>query len=646
MGTDLLKSLNPDQRKVVEQTDGPVLVLAGAGSGKTRCITYRVAYLIEEKKINPERVLLLTFTNKAAAEMKERVEKLVGVTPAHAGTFHSLCAKILRKDGKHIGIHVSYVIYDEADQVAAVKQAMKRLDISIRDFKPRSVLATISAAKNELIAALEYPQYAKGNWQTTVARIYLEYTRVMLKARALDFDDLLMKTVELFHKHPKVLAKYQDQWQYILVDEYQDTNHAQFVLTKLLSKKWRNICCVGDFSQSVYRWRGADFGNLERLKQEFPDMKTFSLEQNYRSTQNILDAAHGVISRNTTHPVLSLWTDKKAGDKIGIYEALNERDEGKFIVNTVTKSGGQYTDFAVLYRTNAQSRAIEEALIQSGIAYMLVGGTRFYQRREIKDLLAYMRVVANKEDNVSKERIEKLGKRRLHKFEQWAKQLNRDVLRLSCSAGRTPFEITQDKQDDTAALKSLAAESKKKSPGITTVELLDAILEVTNYLDKFDDKDEEDRGRLENIKELRSVAAEFSNLTDFLENVALVENDFLPGNSQANMDIDEETGKGRVTLMTLHAAKGLEFPTVFLIGMEEGLFPHSRSMLEKDALEEERRLAYVGMTRAKEKLFISYARRRLYFGTRNSNMVSRFIGEIPEELLEPVTRNSFDFDLD
>ena len=601
MGKQFLKQLNKEQKAVVEHTDGPVLVLAGAGSGKTRCITSRVAYLIEEKKIDPERILLLTFTNKAAAEMKARVEKLVGNAPPHTGTFHRLCAKILRVEGKHLGIFPGYSIYDDGDQIDLVKQVMKYLAISTRDFKPRAVLAIISSAKNELISATEYPQYAKSHFYKTVAKIYLKYQKELQQAQAMDFDDLLMKTVELFNKNKEVLHYYQNKWQYLLVDEYQDTNQAQFVLTKMLAGRWKNVCCVGDFSQSIYMWRGADFRNLERLKQAFGDIKVFHLEQNYRSTQTILDAAHGVISNNTTHPVLKLWTKQNKGERIGIYEAFSERDESRFVtrlVNQLTVQGKKFSDVAILYRTNAQSRVIEEAFIHEGIPYLLVGGTRFYQRKEIKDCLAYLRVIANEKDNVSFARLEKIGKRRLAKFMQLVEKLNKD------------------------------GEIKK----IKTLTLLDKVTRATDYLSRFDEKDEQDLMRLENIKELRSVAAEFSQLDKFLENVALVEQEHMP-----DLPKNELGKQNAVTLMTLHAAKGLEFPTVVLVGMEEGLFPHSRSLIEKDELEEERRLCYVGVTRAREKVFLTYARRRLYFGTRSQNMVSRFISEIPEHLLEPAT---------
>lgn len=564
-----------------------MLVLAGAGSGKTRCIVSKVAYLVEEMQVNPERILLLTFTNKAADEMKQRVKKLVRHDLSWAGTFHSVCARILRREGGKIGVSRGYVIYDEADSLSNVRAAIKKLEMSERDFRPKSVLHTISSLKNELISALEYPQIAKGVWQEGAARIYLQYQRQMLENQALDFDDLLMKTVELFDKEGEVLNKYANQWQYILIDEYQDTNQAQFVLTKQLASRWRNLCCVGDFSQSIYMWRGADFRNLEKLKDEYKNLKVFNLEQNYRSTQNILDAASGVIANNSGHPVLKLWTDKSGGKKVGLYEALDEKEEARFIVDTINQNQ-DLSDYAILYRTNAQSRAIEEALIEAGIPYVLVGGVRFYQRREIKDCLAYLRVIANPKDKVSWERIEKLGKRRMEKFRLFLKKTNRQ--------GRT-------------------------------LTVLDAVLEATGYLDRFDKKDEEDLGRLENIRELRSVAREFKSLEQFLENVALVEQDYMMDNPK------KEKNNNKVTLMTMHAAKGLEFKTVFIVGMEEGLFPHSRSMLERDELEEERRLAYVGMTRAKSQLVLTYTRQRLYFGRRQHNAVSRFIGEIRKDLL-------------
>lgn len=597
MQNTLLKDLNPDQQKAVLHTDGPTIILAGAGSGKTRVLTYKVIYLISEKSADPTDILMVTFTNKAANEMKERIHTFLdpdgqGVHVSKQpliSTFHSLCAKILRIEGKHLGLSQKFVIYDDNDQLDTIKEAMQRLFISTKDFKPTSVLYTISQAKNELLGPLEYLNFARGYFQETVAKIYPMYQQILKENDAVDFDDLINKTIRLFQDNPQVLSKYQNKFRYILVDEYQDTNKAQYLLTKLLADKWKNVCVVGDFSQSIYSWRGADFQNLIRFEKDFPGTKTFSLSQNYRSTQKILDAASSVISRNTTHPVLKLWTENPDGEEIEIFEARNEQDEADFIIKTVIDLGvSQLRDVAVLYRTNAQSRVIEEALLHHALPYILIGGTRFYERKEIKDVISYLRAIHNQKDMVAYKRIEKLGKGRFAKF--------------------LAFQ-----------------ESLKDIDNTKTIDILDQVVKATNYLDLYDEKDEEDRARLENIKELRSVAIEFPNLTDFLENVMLVEHEYA--------EDEQDTKKNGITLMTLHAAKGLEFPIVFMIGMEEGLFPHSRSLMDKGELEEERRLCYVGMTRAKKKLFLSYARRRLFFGQRSSNTVSRFIHELPERVI-------------
>jgi len=591
-----LSILNKEQLKAVGTTEGPVIILAGAGSGKTRVLTYRTAYLID-KGINPENILLTTFTNKAAGEMKERVEKLLSKSknplaksskPTIA-TFHSLCAKILRIEGKHIDLPPHFAIYDTEDQVSTVKEAMKKLDLSVKDYKPSSVLAAISSAKNELISEAEYPKYARGNFQEKVSKIYFIYQKLLFENHALDFDDLLAKTVVLFTQNPQVLEKYQNRFQYILIDEYQDTNHAQYRLTKLLAKKWNNICVVGDFSQSIYSWRGADFTNLSKFKEDFKNTKTFSLSQNYRSTQKILDAATSVISRNTTHPVLTLWTKNPDGEEVVIYEGKNEQQEIEFIVEQI--SNFKYSDIAILYRTNAQSRVLEEILLHHGIPYALIGGVRFYERKEVKDVLSYLRFLDNPKDKISLKRIEKIGKKRMDKFMKFLESFD-----------KTRYE--------------------------NSIEILDKILKETDYLSLYDEQDEEDRERLGNIKELRSVALKFSNLTEFLENVSLVEQEYMPDKTNG------QTKKDAITLMTLHAAKGLEFQYVFMIGMEEGLFPHSRSLMDKNELEEERRLCYVGMTRARKRLFLSYARKRIFFGQKTSNVVSRFILELPESVIE------------
>lgn len=621
MSTHLLNDLNTDQQKPVIQTDGPVLILAGAGSGKTRVLTYRVAYLIVEKHMPAESILMVTFTNKAANEMKERIAKLLQdnktvrqedskkesyrltVLPSFistlpfAGTFHSLCVKILRRDGVHISISPGFTIYDEQDQVDAVKDVMKKLDISIKNFNPNAVLHTISQAKNELIGPTEYAQYARGYFQETVLGIYLKYQVFLKENNALDFDDLLRYTVMLFEKNQEILGQYQERYRYIVIDEYQDTNRAQYTLAKLLAKRYRNICVVGDASQSIYKWRGADFRNIANFKTDYPDTKEFHLEQNYRSTQTILDSAFSVIAKNTSHPILKLWTNKKGGEKITLYEARNEHDEATFLVTTVLQANRPFTDIAILYRTNAQSRVLEEAFLHAGIPYVLVGGTRFYERKEIKDVLSYLRVIGNPKDMVSYHRIEKLGKGRLERFKAFTSTLQTD----------------------------------NKLVSLTTLELLDGVVEATEYLELFDANVEDEAYRLENIKELRSVATEFPVLQDFLETVALVEAREL---RNAKRDVHPESSRGAVTLMTLHAAKGLEFPIVCIVGMEEGLFPHSRSLMDREELEEERRLCYVGVTRAKEKLYLTYANRRLYFGTRTQNMISRFIADMPQHVLD------------
>jgi DNA helicase-2/ATP-dependent DNA helicase PcrA len=595
MNASLLDDLNAQQKAAAAQTDGPVLILAGAGSGKTRVLTYRVAHLISEKRVSPGNILMLTFTNKAAQEMKDRIRKILSNHDVpFAGTFHSLCVKILRRDGVAIGMAPNFVIYDDQDQLDAIKDIMKALDLSVKNYNPGAIRHTISQAKNELIGPTEYGGYARGYFQEAAARVYLGYQKLLTENGAVDFDDLLTKTVSLFQKQPEILGKYQEMYQYVVVDEYQDTNKAQYLITKLIAARHRNICVVGDASQSIYRWRGADFRNIINFKTDYPDAKEFHLEQNYRSSQNILDAAHGVISKNTTHPVLKLWTDKDGGEQITLYEARTEQDEATFLTQTILQSARPFKDFAVLYRTNAQSRVLEEAFLHAGIPYILIGGTRFYERKEIKDVLAYLRVISNPKDSVSTKRIEKLGKGRYAKFQLFAAELT----------------------------------ETNKLINLTTLELLDQVLERTQYLELYDANVEEEAYRLENIKELRSVATEFQILSEFLETVALVEQEYEPKNKKLR-----ESNRDAVTLMTMHAAKGLEFPIVTIVGMEEGLFPHSRTLMDKEELEEERRLCYVGLTRAKEKLYLTYANRRLLFGTRTQNMISRFIADIPQHVM-------------
>lgn len=594
----LLSGLNREQKLAVTYDVGPLLVLAGAGSGKTKVLTYRVAWLISMGRAKSQNSLLLTFTNKAAEEMRNRVKRLIGTTPGFAGTYHSFCARLLRIDGEKIGIPKRFLIYDEEDQKDAIKQILLDLSLSSDVYNPAGVAATISGAKNQMLTPGQYVELASGDWQEKVFKIYVAYEKFLKEAGALDFDDLLICAVELLNKHRDILEKWRKRFTHILVDEWQDTNKIQYLLTKLLAGDGKSLTVVGDASQSIYSWRGADFKNITYLAKDFPDIKIINLEQNYRSTQNILSAANSVISKNTSHPILKLWTENPIGEKIKLYTARNGLDEASFVVNeaeslaTNHQSAVTYKDIAVLYRTNAQSRVLEEALLHVGIPYLLVGGVKFYARREIKDVLSFLRLLVNPKDSVSKKRIEKLGVRRVEKFKKFREEIG-DI------------------------------ESS------TTLDILDSLLEKTDYLALYEKETEENFARLENIKELRSVATEFPDIHNFLENVSLVE--VAPTSSQFAAD---EEKKNAVTLMTLHSAKGLEFPVVFIVGMEEGLFPHSRSLFDINQLEEERRLAYVGMTRAKKLLYLSYATRRLYFGEKISNPPSRFIIDVPEELLE------------
>lgn len=610
MTTDLLTTLNESQKKAVLHTNGPHIILAGAGSGKTRVLTHKVAYLIEEKGVSPTNILCVTFTNKAASEMKERISFLVTSTDKPiVGTFHWLCVRILRAEASYIGISNSFVIYDANDQLDIIKTAMENLGVSPKVVHPNAIHNAISSAKNELVSHTEYASFAHGQFQKVVATVYIEYQKLLRENGALDFDDLLVETVRLFRNNPEILKKYQQKFKYILIDEYQDTNMAQYVLTKLLSGLYRNICVVGDFSQSIYSWRGANYKNLLTFQKDFPDVVVTNLEQNYRSTQTILDAAFAVIAKNNSHPVLKLWTENDKGEKIVMYQARNEQDEGRYLIEQMQKmmvqEGKSYKDFAVLYRTNAQSRSIEEAFLHRGIPYTLIGGTRFYDRKEIKDVLSYIRLLENPKDTLAQKRIGKLGKKRFDKFVAY----------------------------------QLEFREKELNTTLSPIDILDTTLAAIDYLSLYDEEIEEDRQRLENIKELRSVAMQFENLQDFLENVALVEQEQMPNGVKGN------DRKDAVTLMTLHAAKGLEFPVVFMVGMEEGLFPHSRALVDTEELEEERRLCYVGITRAREKLYFTYATRRLYFGRRATNTVSRFLFDIPPLLtISSLTNPDEDWD--
>ncbi len=596
MSKDLFSDLDPLQKDAVMATDGPVLILAGAGSGKTRVLTYKIAYLMQ-KGVRAENILAITFTNKAANEMKERVIRLVGQldgTMPYVGTFHSFCAKLLRIEGIYIGIPSGFLIYDSDDSLSLIKRIMKDLNITSKSFRPSSILNAISGAKGELVTSGEYAEFAHGHFAQTVARVYDAYQKELSEMGACDFDDLLMQTVKLLEKNPDVLRKYAERFQYVLVDEYQDVNTSQYVLTKLLASHHGNLTVVGDAAQAIYSFRGADFRNILNFERDFPKVRIFNLEQNYRSTQNILNAANVVISKNRAHPVLKLWTQNVDGEKITIFNAQNEIGEVDFVVERVSNSDMPYSAFAVLYRTNAQSRTIEEGFLRANIPYKLYGGVRFYERKEIKDVLSYLRLITNPKDSVARNRCEKLGKARFSKFLELREELK-----------------------------------TKKGATDKPIELIDKVLEATGYLLLVDDGTEQGLMRVENVKELKSVAQDYENLTTFLESIALMEGKTTP-------DKNYEIEANSVTLMTIHAAKGLEFDNVFIIGMEEGLFPHSRSMMDPAQIEEERRLAYVAMTRARHKLYLSYASRRLYFGSVGANLVSRFVVDIPEELISAI----------
>jgi DNA helicase-2/ATP-dependent DNA helicase PcrA len=596
----ILKDLNTQQQQAVVHRGTPLLLLAGAGSGKTRVLTHRAAYFISANLATTSEILLLTFTNKAADEMKQRMHKLLPVSSEpdklFAGTFHSFCCRVLRKDGIHIGVSPNFVIYDDDDQDSLIKNILKDLDLTTKEFNPKSVAYFIESAKNNYQTPSDTKSLSQGFWQSYACQIYERYQQKLTDYQALDFNDLLFKTVELFVSQPQVLEKYQEMYRYILVDEYQDTNQIQYLLTKLLAKKYRQITAVGDASQAIYGWRGADFRNLTSFTNDFPQAMVINLEQNYRSTQNILSAANSVIAKNTSHPVLKLFTTKKSDDKIKIFEADSELSEADYVAQKIQFINQNLyiplKNIAVLYRMNAQSRVLEEAFMKLGIPYVLIGGLRFYERAEIKDILAMLRFAVDRQDRLSYDRVEKaLGKRRLALFDQTIDRL--EVGKLSSS------------------------------------QIMESLVTNSSYLDKFDPKDEDDQHRIENIKELKSVAASYPNIHQFLENVSLVQQEY----SLQEKRKKKESRDG-VRLMTLHGSKGLEFDTVFLVGFEEGILPHSRSMVEDADIEEERRLCYVGITRAKDYLYISYASRRLYFGKSSLNEPSRFLADIPQNLIE------------
>lgn len=654
---DLLDQLNPAQRKAVEIIEGPVLVLAGPGSGKTRVLTYRVAYLIQEIRLSPHNILAVTFTNKAAREMRERLASLIGeekLRDLTIGTFHATCARFLRRDGQRIGLASGFVIYDDDDQSALVKQILKELNLNDKVYRPGAVLGTISRAKNELIGPEEYapPSY----WHEAVRRVYLRYQQLLLENNAVDFDDLLNYTVRLFQENSDVLARYQRRYAYLHVDEFQDTNVAQYLIVKLLAGKYRNIFCVGDEDQSIYAWRGADYRNVQRFREDFPEAKLVLLEQNYRSTQTILDVAQAVIRHNPTRTDKKLWTENPRGIPIEIFEAYNEEEEAQFVVDEITRlvAQGKHKsgDFAIFYRTNAQSRRIEEAFVRRGIAYKLVGATRFYQRREIKDLLAYLRLLHNPNDAISFNRVlnippRGIGRRTQEDLQRMSERLHVSLwtcLQMLRDDAGEKAKSNSDGQSrastfaqffDTRTHRVLVSyanmleeliRAKAETP---LTDLFDRLVDAIGYSEYLRDGSREGEDRWNNVLELRAVTRDFNALEpenalpEFLEQVALVS------------DVDSlEEGADVPVLMTLHMAKGLEFPIVFIVGMEEGVFPHSRSFDEPMQMEEERRLAYVGITRAKQKLYMVYAFRRAQYGESEPGEPSRFLADIPRELVQ------------
>ena len=635
-------TLNREQKEAVMETEGPLLLLAGAGSGKTRCITHRIAYLIDECGVKPWNILAITFTNKAAGEMRERVDKLVGfgADQVWVSTFHSLCVRILRRHIDRLGFENGFTIYDADDQKTVMKGICKRLNIDTKTYKERALLGAISSAKDELISVREYELDAANDFGKAVyAKAYREYQETLQKNNALDFDDLIVKTVELFKNCPEILDSYQERFQYIMVDEYQDTNTAQFELVKLLAQKYRNLCVVGDDDQSIYKFRGANIRNILDFEKYFPEAKVIKLEQNYRSTQSILDAANAVISNNEGRKDKALWTDRGAGNKIHFRSFDNAYEEAEFIAEDickkVKKEGAAYKDCAVLYRTNAQARLLEERMIMEGVPYNVVGGTNFYARAEIKDILAYLKTVDNGRDEVAVRRILNVPKRGIgaatvEKLEDYAQMRDiglYDAMELAdeiMSLGKTAAKIRPFVQ--------LIRGFRKEALTLSVAELIQHIVEKIGYAEYLQDNyDEDGDDRLENVEELITKAVNYQetheepNLTDFLAEVALV----------AEIDNVAEDDN-RVLLMTLHSAKGLEFPNVYLAGMEDGLFPSYMTIMSDDHsdIEEERRLAYVGITRAMNDLTITYARMRMTRGETQYNPLSRFVREIPEDLLD------------
>lgn len=643
----IFDTLNDRQCEAVKHTEGPLLITAGAGSGKTKVLTCRIAHLLE-LGVAPYRILAITFTNKAAKEMKERVTNLVGAQADSIwlSTFHSFCAKLLRfeVDGFH-GYTRNFTIYDSSDQLVLVKDCLKKLNLDDKQFMPRSVLGTISSAKNVLMDAKAFAAKASDFYEQKVADVYALYQEKLRENNAVDFDDLLFLAVRLLQEKEDVREKYQSRFQYILVDEYQDTNHAQYALTKILAARWRNICVVGDADQSIYAWRGADIRNIIDFTRDYPDAASIKLEQNYRSTKTILHAANAVIDNNESRPKKTLWTENPAGNKIIHYQAQTEHDEADYIAGVIYNrheiSHEPYGDMAILFRTNAQSRVLEEKLMRYAIPYTMVGGTKFYDRKEIKDVLAYLRLLYNPEDSLSLTRIINVPKRNIgattmEHVATYAEEQGISLFEALSSTDEIP--VTKRAKASLENFAAMIFDLLNDIEGKDVLSLIETVIKQTGYgdmLDKEAEHDPQGESRKENVGEFLSVAKDYmdsnpdGNLQDFLENVALVS------------DVDDfESSDSKVTLMTLHAAKGLEFPVVFLIGLDEGLFPHSRTLLDPSQVEEERRLAYVGITRAERQLYVTNAITRTMYGRISAYMPSRFLAEIPPQLMEDYHRKS------
>jgi DNA helicase II / ATP-dependent DNA helicase PcrA len=634
----ILEGLNERQREAVSHADGPLLILAGPGSGKTRVIVHRIAYLLEALHVYPSRILAVTFTNKAARELRERLDALVGAQNARSlsvGTFHAMCARWLRRDGKQLGLDPAFAIFDDNDQLDLIKQVLREFEIDEKRASPRAVLSVISHAKSELVGPEQYAHEAQGPWQETVARVYARYVDLLQRNHALDFDDLLGVTVQLFREVPDVLEHYQNRFQHVLVDEFQDTNIAQYEIVKLLTRTHRNVCVVGDEDQSIYSWRSADIRNILNFEKDYPDLKIVVLEQNYRSTSTILQVARAVISPNKLRKEKSLWTRNEAGLPVTVHEAYNEQDEAQYVLREIQRLNRSQrvplNAIALMYRTNAQSRAVEDAFVRAGLPYRLVGGTRFYERKEIKDVLAYLRLVQNPFDTVSLTRVINVPPRGI------GQKTVQELLRWSAAQGIAPYDAMQRAAEGpftTRVLElfrgflELIEPLRAAAVERTVSETLHTLIERTGYARYLQDGSEEGEERLQNVEELLTKAQEYDELTpesglaSFLEEVSLVQ----------DVDALEEGTKDAVTLITLHAAKGLEYPYVFLLGLEEGVLPHARSVDDSRQLEEERRLFYVGITRAMKGLYLVHAFRRTLYGNQQINEPSRFLQDVPREL--------------